>query len=36
MVKPKKVILGDRNEITKDYLMTNSKELYNKFMNLKK
>jgi len=34
MVKPKKVILGDRNEITKDYLMTNSKELYDKFLNL--
>lgn len=35
MVKPKKIILGDRNEITKEHLMTNSKELYNKFMNLK-
>lgn len=36
MVKPKKVILGDRNEITKDYLMTNSQELYNKWQHLKK
>lgn len=34
MVKPKKIILGDRNEITKDYLMTNSKELYDKWRNL--
>lgn len=31
MVKPKKVIFGDHNEITKDYLMTNSKYLYNKY-----
>ncbi len=31
MVKPKKVILGDRNEITDEYLMTNSKELYEKY-----
>ncbi len=35
MVKPKKIILGDKNEITKDYLMTNSKELYNKWKHLK-
>lgn len=34
MVKPKKVILGDRNEITKDYLMTDSQELYNKWKHL--
>ncbi len=31
MVKPKKLILGDKNEITDDYLMTNSKELYDKY-----
>jgi len=35
MVKPKKVILSDRNEITKDYLMTNSEELYNKFLKIR-
>jgi len=34
MVKPKKVILGEKNEITKDYLMTNSKELYQKYCNI--
>ncbi len=31
MVKPKKVILGDINEITDEHLMTNSKELYDKY-----
>jgi len=31
MVKPKKILLGDKNEITDDYLMTNSKELYEKY-----
>lgn len=35
LVKPKKVILGDRNEITDDYLMTDSKALYYKYLNLK-
>lgn len=34
MVKPKKIILGDHNEITKDYLMTNSKKLYKKYCSL--
>jgi glycosyltransferase involved in cell wall biosynthesis len=36
MVKPKRIILGDRNEITDDYLMTNSEELYNKFIRINK
>lgn len=36
MVKPKKIILGDKNEITKDYLMTDSQELYNKWKHLEK
>jgi len=31
MLQPKKVILGDHNEITDDYLMTDSEELYNKY-----
>ena len=31
LVKPQKVILGDDNIITDDYLMTNSKELYHKY-----
>lgn len=34
MVKPKKVILGDRNEITDEYLITNSEELYRKYSKL--
>lgn len=34
MVKPKKIILSDRNEITKEHLMTDSKELYNKWKHL--
>lgn len=31
LVKPAKVILGDRDEITEDYLMTTSEELYKKY-----
>lgn len=31
LIKPKCVILGSKNEITDDYLMTSSEELYNKF-----
>lgn len=31
MIKPKMVILGDRNEATCEYLMTNSQELYDKY-----
>ncbi len=31
MIKPKKILLRDKNEITNDYLMTNSKELYEKY-----
>lgn len=34
MVKPRKIILGDRNEITKDYLMTDSQKLYNQWKHL--
>jgi len=32
LVKPKKIILGDRNEVTDDYFMTNSKKLYRKYL----
>ena len=32
LLKPKKVILGFRNEATNDYLVTDSVELYNKYM----
>lgn len=32
LVKPKKIILGDRNEVTDDYFMTNSKRLYKKYL----
>jgi len=32
--KPKKVILGDKNEITPEYLMTNSRVLFDKYNNL--
>ncbi len=32
LVKPKKVILGKENKVTKDYLETTSKELYNKYI----
>jgi glycosyltransferase involved in cell wall biosynthesis len=31
LVKPKKLILGNKNEVTADYLETNSQELYNKY-----
>ena len=31
MVKPRQIILGDRNEITDEYLMTDSQELYEKY-----
>lgn len=31
LIKPKKVVLGNRNEITDDYLMTNSSTLYKKY-----
>lgn len=34
LVKPKQVILGEKNMITKDYLMTNSPKLYMKYLNL--
>lgn len=34
LVKPKKVILGAENQITPDYLMTDSEELYQKYLNL--
>jgi hypothetical protein len=34
MAKPSKVLLGDRNEITNDYLMTDSKELYEKYLKI--
>lgn len=34
LIKPQKIILGDKNEVTHDYLMTNSRELYNKYLNL--
>jgi glycosyltransferase involved in cell wall biosynthesis len=36
LVAPKKVILGDVNEVTPDYIITTSQELYNKYMRLKK
>lgn len=36
LIKPTKVILGDRNEITDDFLMTNSPDLYAKYLNLQK
>ncbi|GAB4187837.1 MAG: hypothetical protein Tsb0015_07050 [Simkaniaceae bacterium] len=35
LVKPKKIILGDKNEITDEYLMTSSETLYKKYKNLK-
>lgn len=34
LVKPKKVLLGDKNEITDEYLMTKSKQLYEKYSHL--
>lgn len=32
MLKPKKVMLGNKNELTNDYVMTDSQALYDKFM----
>ncbi len=32
LIKPKKVILGDENRIEQDYLITNCKKLYEKYM----
>ena len=36
LVKPKKIFLGDKNEVTDEYLMTNSKILYKKYKDLYK
>ncbi len=34
LIKPKKVILGDEDKITEEYLMTTSESLYNKYKKL--
>ena len=34
LFKPRKVILGNENKVTKDYLMTTDKALYNKYLSL--
>ena len=34
LVMPNELILGDKNQITDDYLMTNSKKLYDKYQEL--
>jgi glycosyltransferase involved in cell wall biosynthesis len=34
LVIPNKLILGDKNEVTDDYLMTNSQKLYDKYQEL--
>lgn len=34
LVKPQKILFGDRNEVTDTYLMTNSKKLYRKYLEL--
>lgn len=34
LIKPSKIILGERNEVTSDYLMTDSEELYSKYLSL--
>ncbi len=34
LIKPKKVVLGTENKITSDYLMTNSEDLYIKYVSL--
>lgn len=34
LIKPKRVLLGDRNIITDDYIETNSKELYTKYLSV--
>lgn len=36
LFKPKTVILGDRNEVTDKYFMTNSKGLYEKYLTIQK
>lgn len=36
LVKPKKIILGKKNSITNEYLMTNSSELFEKYQNVLK
>ena len=36
LIKPKEVLLGKTNMLTKDYIMTNSKELYEKYLDIKK
>jgi len=35
LIKPKKVVLGDKNIITNDYLMTNSLKLFKKYQSIK-
>ena len=34
IIKPKNIVLGEKNNITKDFLMTNSKKLYKKYKNI--
>lgn len=34
LVKPKTILFGNRNEVTDDYLMTSSRELYEKYLEL--
>ena len=34
MIAPKKLVLGDKNEVANDYLMTDSKELYKKYFDI--
>lgn len=34
LVKPRKILLGDRNIVTDEYLMTTSRELYEKYLTL--
>jgi glycosyltransferase involved in cell wall biosynthesis len=36
LAKPQKLILGDRDEVTDDYLMTTSSNLYQKYLSLEK
>jgi glycosyltransferase involved in cell wall biosynthesis len=36
LFKPKKIILGNHNEVTENHLITNSKKLYNKYLSLQK
>ncbi|MDR3646458.1 MAG: glycosyltransferase [Candidatus Babeliales bacterium] len=35
LIKPKKIILGDKNLVTEEYLMTSSKKLYEKYLTIK-